>query len=72
MCNVELVSIDHWFKANKLSANFKKASKCMVTVPNSKVQCNKFHLFMGQTQLERVKEVEYLGVVLDEDFSWKS
>ena len=63
MCNNELNIVDNWFEANKLTSNLKKASKYMLTVGkiNSKKDLPKIELKMGNTTLERVPTIKYLG-----------
>jgi hypothetical protein len=71
MCNNELVEIDDWFKANKLTANITKASKYMLTYGTRiKSDCN-LYIKMGNKNLERVQSIKYLGVMLDDQFKWK-
>ena len=72
LCNLYLNDIDDWFKANKLTTNLKKASKFMLTCPNSNIQIDNFNLKMGSVNLERVSEMEYLGVVIDCNINWRS
>ena len=74
ICNNELNIVDDWFKANKLTANLKKASKYMLTVGkiNSKKYLPEIELKMGNTTLERVPTIKYLGVTLDESFNWSA
>ena len=70
MCNRELVEIDIWFRANKLTANINKASKFMVSYGSRNVRHYDFEIKMGTSKLERVKTMKYLGVMLDEQLSW--
>ena len=70
-CNTELVHINNWFLANKLTANLTKASKYMITLGKSKLTYpQNFNLTMGNTTLERVTSIKYLGVIFDECFNW--
>ena len=57
MCNDELVKIDPWFRANKLTANINKASKFMVTYGVSTASNYDFEIKMGTSTLERVNYV---------------
>ena len=72
LCNKELVKIDRWFRANELTANIVKASKYMVTYGNRKQTDSNIQIKMGNTNLERVQHIKYLGVILDEQLTWKS
>ena len=71
LCNEELVYITDWFKANKLTVNLKKASKFMITPSNPNNTIMNFNLKMGDTILEEVSEIVYLGVIFDRHFTWK-
>ena len=71
-CNQELKIIEDWFKANRLTANQKKASKFMLTTGKNKSALPDIELKMGNTTLEKVKTMKYLGVMLDEDFNWSA
>ena len=72
ICNLYLGFVDDWFKANMLTTNLKKASKFMLTCPNSNMHINHFILKMGTVTLERVYEMEYLGVIVDCKINWRS
>jgi hypothetical protein len=72
-CNIELIQINNWFLANKLTANLSKASKYMLTPGKSRKPFpSNFVIKMGDTTLERVKTIKYLGVMFDEQFDWKT
>ena len=62
-CNEELVKIDNWFKANMRTTNFKKASNFMSTLGNTDCKEYDFSLKMGNSKLDRLTKVKYLGVV---------
>ena len=74
ICNKELEIIEDWFKANRLTANLKKASKYMLTSGKTRNKSNlpTISLKMSNTTLERVETMKYLGVTLDESFSWSA
>ena len=57
--------------ANKLTANFSKASKYMLTpgLQNTSADVD-LNLKMGNITLEKVRSIKYLGVIFDERFSW--
>ena len=72
-CNEELVHINNWFLANKLTANYSKASKYMLTPGKLNQSTNtNFILKMGNITLEKVNTIKYLGVIFDERFSWRN
>ena len=71
-CNVESGLVENWFRANKLTTNSKKASKFLLSRYNN-IRANRissFRIKMGNIELERVKSVKYLGVMLDEGVTW--
>ena len=71
-CNIELVHINNWFLANKLTANLSKASKYMLTLGKQRSKHpDHFELEMGNAVLEKVKSIKYLGVMFDERFNWE-
>ena len=70
MCNRELIEIDYWFRANKLTANINKTSKYIISCASKNVINYDFKIRMGETNLERVKSLKYPGVMLDEQLSW--
>ena len=71
-CNNELVKIDNWFRANELTANIVKASKFMVTYGKRNHTDSNIQIKMGDLYLERVNQIKYLGVTLDDQFTWKA
>ena len=71
MCNSELKEIDFWFRANKLTTNINKASKFMLSTASKKLSTKySFEIKMGESRLEKVISIKYLGVMLDDQLSW--
>ena len=71
LCNMELIQINNWFLANKLTANLSKASKYMITLGKSRTHPpDNFNIVMGNTTLEKVTSIKYLGVIFDVNFNW--
>ena len=68
--NSEMNKLTDWFKCNKLSLNAKKES-FMVFQPRQKRETLDFLTSLNSTLINRVKEVVFLGVVLDEHVTWK-
>ena len=62
--------LTEWFKCNKLSLNAKKSS-FMIFQPRQKRETQDFSITLNITHINRVKEVVFLGVVLDEHVTWK-
>ena len=74
--NNELVKINEWFKANKLSLNIKKTKftlfhKKSLTKSGSTLPLAIPNLQIGNKNIERVSSIKFLGVMLDEHLSWK-
>ena len=74
--NNELVKINKWFKANKLSLNIKKAKftlfhKKSLTKSGSTLPLAIPNLQIRNKNIERVSSIKFLGVMLDEHLSWK-
>ena len=73
LANQELQKIHEWFEANKLSINAGKTKYFPFHKPSKKddltllfpTLLNKKHI------VERVKSIKFLGVLLDENLSWK-
>ena len=72
--NKELKSVSTWFKANKLSINIDK-TKWTIFYPTSKKRFmpTKFpELFTDGITLERETVTKFLGVIIDENVTWKA
>ena len=70
--NQELHKLSVWFSCNKLSINLKK-THFMIFRPRQK-QCNvELDILLNNYKLiELIKEISFLGVILDEHLTWKS
>ena len=70
--NLELVKLTSWFHANRLSINVKKTN-FIIFKPRQKSQIfDSFALKLCDTNIDCVREVVFLSVILDEHLSWKS
>ena len=72
--NKELKSVFTWFKINKLSINIDK-TKLTIFYPTSKKRFmnTKFlELFIDGITLERETVTKFLGVIIDENVTWKA
>ena len=67
----EIEKLSDWFKSNKLSLNLQK-TKFIVFKPRQKKYNHTFQLTINNEAVEQVKEIVFLGVILDEELSWKS
>ena len=75
LCNVvnrELCEIDNWFKANKLSLNAKKTNLMFFnTASKTKQIDDNVAIYLDGCKLTRVKDAKFLGLIIDENFTWK-
>ena len=64
----DLKRLDDWFKAKKLTLNLKK-SQMLIFEPAGQNFGEKINL--AGSELKRLKTAKFLGITLDENFSWK-
>ena len=69
--NIELNKLSVWFRVNKLPLNLKK-TKFIVFKPNQKRRSYNFQILINKQQIDQVKETVFLGVIIDENVTWKS
>ena len=72
--NTELVKVDHWFKANKLSLNVKKKTNCsLFHKPSTKedILLKISELVISNKLIERKRLINFLGAILDKCVTWK-
>ena len=67
--NTELEKVNDWLKANLLSVNYSKSNYIIFTKKRIQKDLN---IIMDGNKLERISEIKYLGVILDEKLNWKS
>ena len=67
----EMVKIKTWFEAHKLSLNLSK-TKFMVFSNMHNIKNSNIQVSLQGANIERVKELQFLGVTLDENLNWKS
>ena len=68
--NSEMLELSDWFKANRLSLNVKK-SNYVIFKPRQRREEFYLNIEINDHKMIRVEEVTFLGVILDEDLSWK-
>ena len=73
LVNQELQKINEWFEANKLSLNVEKTKYSLFHKPSRKDDLPLLlpRLLIKKHKVERVKSIQFLGVLLDENLSWK-
>ena len=72
--NSEIKEVSNWFKANKLSLNAKKTNlmylgTCMQT--KKMAGNNNYDIYLDGCKLKRVHEAKFLGITIDENFTFK-
>ncbi len=67
--NHELQQISDWLKINKLSLNIGKTKFMVFHKANKKLP--EIKLFLDGIELERVQNFNFLGVIINENLSWK-
>ena len=76
LCNTvnnELKEVVNWFKCNKLSLNASKTNLIFIGTPHlTKNIASDMHIYLDGCQLKRVSNAKFLGLVLDENLTWKS
>ena len=69
MLNIELISLNNWFKANKLSLNTKKSF--FMIFHRSRIKPNDINtVVIDNHDLTQVKSAKYLGVIIDHKLNW--
>ena len=68
--NTELKKVNTWLELNKLSLNAQK-TKLMIFHRKQK-QVDEINVQINGTQIERVESFNFLGIMLDENLTWKS
>ena len=68
--NSVMCKLTQWCRAIKLSINFKK-SNFMVFRPRQRRQTLDLSIQIDNNKIDCVKEIAFLGVILDEHLSWK-
>ena len=71
MLNLEMDKLSIWFKANELSLNLKK-TKFLVFKPRQKRTICNIQISTDNQNIVKVKETNFLGVILDENQNWNS
>ena len=69
--NLELNNVSLWFKTNKLGLNPKK-TKFMLFAPKDKHITGDVNLYIDGSEIEQVKDQQFLGVILNSKLDWKN
>ena len=68
--NSELSKISDWLRANKLSLNVSKTKLIVFHKPQKRFESPQLQI--NGTDIERVKDFNYLGILMNEHLSWKN
>ena len=72
MINNELEKVTDWFKANKLSINVDKTNFMIMGTPQKTLKFkNDISVLLDGRCLSRVNKTKFLGVIIDENLSFK-
>ena len=71
LTNSELEKVSSWFIANKLSINIKKTNFMLFKPRQKKCALNQPLLIDGK-EIEQVSQTSFLGVIINQNLSWKS
>ena len=69
--NEDLNSIYNWLDANKLSINFTKTKYVLFRTLHSKPPPSNLSLSVHGKKIERVSEINFLGITYNENLTWK-
>ena len=71
--NLELKNIDEWMTANKLTVNSAKTKYLLFTPrkSNYSVSNTSFEVHFRNNIIEKVSSIRFLGVIINENLSWK-
>lgn len=68
--NLELVHVNDWFAANKLSLNIKKTNYILFSSHRKKLPLTEIPLLINNTPVPRVTSIKFLGVLIDSHLTW--
>ena len=67
-CNLDMIMLQDWFHANKLTLNIGK-SVCMLFKLKGKI--GELELTVATKKIKAVKSSKFLGIFLDDELNWK-
>ena len=69
--NLDLLNVIHWLRANFLSLNIDKTKMMLIGTHQRLATVSNFTVQANGHNIERVNKFKYLGVVVDQNLSWK-
>ena len=61
--------LSSWFQANKLSINIKRSNFILFKTKQNRQKLD-LHFSINDSEVDRINELLFLGVILDEHLSW--
>ena len=71
IANTQLENVNKCLIANKLSLNINKTNYIIFQPPLCKQSTKQLNIILNNHALQRVRDTEFLGVVIHEHLSWK-
>ena len=68
--NIELSKFEGWLRRNKIKFNDKK-SKVMLVTRRKRKEDKEITLYLHSKPLEKVRQMKYLGLILDQKFKFQ-
>ena len=69
--NYELLNIEAWLNANKLSLNYSNTKYLLIKPKTKTSQSYKFAVTIKGIELEKCQSAKYLGIISDENLNWE-
>ena len=69
--NIEMNKVYIWFNANKLVLNLDKTCYMIFKPKNKHICDDSVKLFIGNNEIHRVNSTKFLGVLIDDNLTWK-
>ena len=70
--NTELEKINEWLKLNKLSLNVNKSKYMIFKTARRNNMINPLNIKIDNTYIDRVDELNFLGISFNEQLNWQS
>ena len=71
LINTEMEKVQSWFLANKLQINYTKTSYMIFKSRHVNFDHNLINININNTEIKRVNNMKFLGVVIDKNLTWK-
>ena len=68
----QILKVSNWFKANKMSINATKTNYMIIFTPKMTSMINQTDVVLDNTKLDRVTKTKFLGVIINENLTWKN